>query len=47
MAPPMIANTILEYVNKDDNDYTVIAGFINFKAGKKLLVNSIKEILSF
>ena len=44
MAPPMIANTILEYVNKDDNDYTVIAGFINFKAGKKLLVNSIKEI---
>ncbi len=44
MAPPIIANTILEYVNKDDNDYTVIAGFINFKAGKKLLVNSIKEI---
>ena len=44
MAPPMIANTILEYVNKDDNDYTVIAGFINFKTGKKLLVNSIKEI---
>ena len=44
MAPPIIANTILEYVNKDDNDYTVIAGFINFKTGKKLLVNSIKEI---
>ena len=44
MAPPIIANTILEYVNKDDNDYTVIAGFINFKTGKNLLVNSIKEI---
>ena len=44
MAPPMIANTILEYVDKDDNDYSVVAGFINFKTGKKLLVNSIKEI---
>lgn len=44
MAPPAIANTILEYVDKDDNEYSVIAGFINFKAGKKLLINTIKEI---
>ena len=44
MAPPMIANTILEYINKDDNEYTVVAGFINFKTGKKILVNSVKEI---
>lgn len=44
MAPPMIANTILEYIDKDDNEYTVVAGFINFKTGKKLLVNSVKEI---
>lgn len=44
IAPPMIANAILEYVEKDDNEYTVVAGFINFKAGKKLLVNAIDEI---
>lgn len=45
MAPPMIANTILEYIDKDDNEYTVVAGFINFKTGKKILENSVKEIL--
>lgn len=44
IAPPMIANAILEYVEKDDNEYTVVAGFINFKAGRKLLVNAIDEI---
>lgn len=44
IAPPMIANAILEYVEKDDNEYTVVAGFINFKAGKKLLINAIDEI---
>lgn len=44
MAPPMIANTILGYIEKEDNDYTVVAGFINFKAGKKLLVETVKEI---
>lgn len=44
MAPPMIANTILEYINKEDNEYTVVAGFINFKTGKKLLVKSVEEI---
>ncbi len=44
MAPPMIANTIIEYIDKDDNEYTVVAGFINFKTGKKILINSVKEI---
>uniref|UniRef100_UPI0040291D3A arginine--tRNA ligase n=1 Tax=Candidatus Scatousia sp. TaxID=3085663 RepID=UPI0040291D3A len=44
IAPPMIANAILEYVEKDDNEYTVVAGFINFKAGRKLIVNAIDEI---
>ena len=44
MAPPQIANTIIEYVDKEDNEYTVIAGFINFKTGNKLLMNTIKEI---
>ncbi len=44
MAPPQIANTIIEYVDKEDNEYTVIAGFINFKTGNKLLMDTIKEI---
>lgn len=44
IAPPQIANTILEYVEKDDNKYSVVGGFINFKAGKKLLSNLVEEI---
>ena len=39
IAPPQIANNVLKYINTDDNEYTVIGGFINFKAGKKLLSN--------
>ena len=46
IAPPQIANTILEYIEKDDNEYTVIGGFINFKAGKKILSNLVKEIFT-
>ena len=44
MAPPQIANTIISYINQDDNEYTVIGGFINFKTGKKLLKQTVKEI---
>lgn len=44
MAPPIIANTIVEYIDKEDNEYTVVAGFINFKTGKKLLTQAVKEI---
>ncbi len=44
MAPPQIANTIISYIDKDDNEYTVIGGFINFKAGKNLLKQTVKEI---
>lgn len=44
IAPPMIANNILEYIEKDDNEYTVVAGFINFKTGNNLLKKCIKEI---
>ena len=29
----------------NDNEYTVVAGFINFKAGETLLINLIKEII--
>lgn len=44
IAPPMIANAIVEFVEKEDSEYSVIGGFINFKAGNSLLINLIKEI---
>lgn len=44
IAPPLIAKNILEYIEKQDNEYSVVAGFINFKAGKKLLSGAIEEI---
>lgn len=46
IAPPMIANSIVEFIDKEDNDYSVIGGFINFKAGEKLFVNLLAEILN-
>ena len=44
IAPPQIANNVLKYIDADDNEYTVIGGFINFKAGKKILSNLVEEI---
>lgn len=44
IAPPQIANAILEYIDKEDNEYTVVGGFINFKAGNKLLSDLVEEI---
>ena len=44
MAPPQIANNILEFIDKEDNVYTVVAGFINFKVGDNLLKKTVKEI---
>ena len=44
IAPPQIANTILEFIDKEDNNYTVIGGFINFKSGNTLLINLVDEI---
>ena len=41
----MIANAIVEFVDKQDNEYSVIGGFINFKAGDTLLINLLAEIL--
>ena len=46
IAPPMIANSILEFVDKEDSDFSVIGGFINFKAGDSLLVNLIVEVFA-
>jgi len=44
IAPPMIAKTIVEEVDAGDNEYSVIGGFINFKAGKSVLVDAVEEI---
>lgn len=44
IAPPLIAQNIVEFIDKEDNEYTVVAGFINFKAGQSLLINVIDEI---
>lgn len=44
IAPPQIANAIVENIEKEDNEYSVIGGFINFKAGHKLLSNLVEEI---
>lgn len=46
IAPPLIAQNILEYIDKEDNEYSVIAGFINFKAGQNLLTNLVSEIIN-
>jgi arginyl-tRNA synthetase len=32
IAPPMIANAIVSEIAEDGNEYSVIGGFINFKA---------------
>ena len=44
IAPPMIANAIVEGLEDEDNEYSVIGGFINFRVGKNLLLNAIDEI---
>lgn len=46
IAPPQIANAIVEFIDKEDNDYSVVAGFINFKAGKTILSNLVDEIFT-
>ena len=44
IAPPAIANAIISYINQEDNEYSVIGGFINFKAGTTLLAQTVAEI---
>lgn len=46
LAPPMIANAIVEFIDKEDNEYSVIGGFINFKAGNTLLIDLVEEIFT-
>lgn len=44
IAPPQIANAIVENLSKCGYEVTVVGGFINFKLGKDLLVNAVDEI---
>ena len=46
IAPPMIANSIVEFIDKEDCAYSVIGGFINFRAGNSLLINLVDEIFT-
>ena len=46
MAPPQIAGVIAEYIEKNDFEVNIVAGFINFKIGEKLLNKVLEEILS-
>ena len=47
IAPPMIANAIVENIeDKTECKYSVIGGFINFRAGNSLLVDLLGEIYS-
>ena len=45
MAPPMIANTIVENLSKENYSVSVVGGFINFKIENSLLANAIAEII--
>ncbi len=45
MAPPQIASTISEFIEKNGFEINIVAGFINFKLGKNFLNNIIKNVL--
>ena len=45
IAPPMIANAILEFLSGENYSTSVVGGFINFKIENSLLANSVAEIL--
>ena len=44
IAPPQIANAIVEKLHKNGYEATVAGGFINFKAKNELLMNAVEEI---
>lgn len=45
-APPVIAQNIEKQLSKNGYEVTLIGGFMNFKAGKKMLADTVEEILS-
>lgn len=46
IAPPQIANAIVENLKNDGYEVSVMGGFINFKTGKEFLANAIAEIFA-
>ena len=46
IAPPMIANAIVEKLNKNGYEVSVVGGFINFKVSDLMLADTIEEILN-
>lgn len=44
LAPPQIANAIVEYLDIKDCEITVIVGFINFKVGAEFLKELVAEV---
>ena len=45
IAPPMIANAIVDKLSKENYEVSVVGGFINFKVSNNLLASTIEEIL--
>ena len=45
IAPPMIANAIVENLSKENYSVSIVGGFINFKIENSLLANAIAEII--
>ena len=46
MAPPLIAQTVAEFLNIDDVEINTVAGFINFKLGKSFMNSILKDIMN-
>ncbi len=46
IAPPMIAQAVVEFLSKENYSVTVVGGFINFKIEDSLLANAIAEVLA-
>ena len=45
IAPPMIAQAIVDKLSKENYTVSVVGGFINFKISDNMLANTIEEIL--
>ena len=46
IAPPMIANAIVEKLFKENYTVSVVGGFINFKVSDSMLADAIEEVLN-
>ena len=46
IAPPMIANAIVDKLSKENYTVSVVGGFINFKISDSILADTIEEILN-